>query len=203
MKAKQKNLRIFDIHIESEEDFFSYMNKNLILLKDYFMMINGETTPKIISFLDDSGLCYKLAKECNIRDFSKTNVTNELKQEEVQQETKPINSFDAQKESTSKEIIKTLLFNKTIRSGEEIVTEGNVTIFGRVNSGAKIICEGNVAIYGVIDGTVQCDGDYMIIKDLDKGHLIFDGNILEKDQFNGNLKKIIKSDEGPIIEDAL
>jgi len=44
MKAKQKKIRVFDIVIDSEDKFFSYMDKNLILLKDYLLIIRGEVT---------------------------------------------------------------------------------------------------------------------------------------------------------------
>ncbi len=195
MKAKQKNLRIFDIEITNDKEFFDYMNKNLILLKDFFLLLNGEVSDPIISYLNDNNLCFKISKECNIKVQSKQNSINNRaimpKNEQQTTLTAPL----------QQEVIKTRLVEKPIRSGEEIIHEGDVTIFGRVNSAARVIAEGNVEIYGLIDGLVQCDGDYMIIKDIGKGHVIFNGDILNSDDFDGNLKKVTKSVNGAIIKD--
>ncbi len=207
MKAKQKNLRIFYIELDGEDDFFSYMEKNFILLKDYFLMISGEATPKIIDFLEDKNICYKLAEKCNIRKNSKTNVGNNnaiIRRDtspKAIEETKRIISESQGKNSKCE---KTLLINKPVRSGEEIVHHGDVTVFGRVNSAAKVICSGNAKVYGVIDGLIQCDGEYMVIKDLGKkGFIIFNGDILDRADFDGNLKKVIKTKEGIEIKDIL
>jgi len=207
MKAKQKTIRIFDIEIENEDDFFSYMNQNLLLLKEYFLIIKGDITPKITNYLDEHNLCFIRADECELDLTNKTKSSNTrdiiptINSEKSDNLGKiTINSQSSDTISPVKEI-KTLLFEKTIRSGEEIVSEGDITIFGRVNSAAKVISEGNVEIYGTIDGLVQCNGNYMIVKELGKGHIIFNGDILEREDFNGNLKKITYSSDGAIIRD--
>jgi len=207
VKAKQKTIRIFEIEIENEDDFFSYMAQNLILLKEYFLIIKGNTTPKIINYLDKNDLCFIKADECKLNLTSKTKSsdtrdtisTNNLEKSN-ERETITISSQSSDTIPYVKEI-KTLLFEKTIRSGEEIISEGDITIFGRVNSAAKVISEGNVEIYGTIDGLVQCNGNYMIVKELGKGHIIFNGDILEREDFNGNLKKITYSSDGAVIRD--
>jgi len=207
MKAKQKNLRIFYLEIESEEDFFTYMDKNFILLKDYFLMVDGNITPKIMDFLESKDMCYKLAEECNLKNFSKANTdanNGTIKKNsnpKVVEVTKYIISDTPQNGSTCD---RTLLINKPVRSGEEIVHNGDVTVFGRVNSAAKVICTGNAKVYGLIDGLVQCDGDYMVVRDLgQKGFIIFNGDILDRVDFDGNLKKVIKTREGIEIKDIL
>ncbi len=208
MKAKQKNLRIFYIEIENEEDFFTYMDKNFILLKDYFLMISGDTTPKIMSFLEEKNMCYKLAEECNLKNFSQTNIgkDNDTIKKNSDQKVVEVTKYiiSEMPEENSSTCDKTLLINKPVRSGEEIIHRGDVTVFGRVNSAAKVICSGNAKIYGLIEGLIQCDGDYMVVKDLGKkGFIIFNGDILDRADFNGNLKKIIKTREGIEIKDIL
>ena len=207
MKAKQKNLRIFYLEIDGEEEFFKYMDKNFILLKDYFLMIDGETTPKIIDFLEEKKACYKLAKNCNIRKSSKTNIGSKnaiIRNSSSQSGTEGKKSITFEEYQNSSSCEKTLLINKPVRSGEEIIHQGDVTVFGRVNSAAKVICSGNAKVYGVVDGLIQCDGDYMVVKDLgQKGFIIFNGDILERSDFDGNLKKVIKTKEGIEIKDIL
>ncbi len=205
MKAKQKTLRVFDIQIKNEAEFFPYMDKNLILLKEYFLIISGNVTPKITKYLDKNSLCFILADDCNLKLITKSNkptkndIIAKLAPNKMENVTNSSQSSDT---IVKVKKVKTLIFEKTIRSGEEVIYDGDVTIFGRVNSAAKVIAEGNIEVYGTIDGLVQCDGDYMIVKDLGKGHIIFNGDILEKNLFDGNLKKITYSENtGALVKD--
>lgn len=208
VKAKQKTLRIFDISIENEADFFPYMDKNLILLKEYFLVLSGDVTPKVTQYLDSHSICFMTADDCKLKINTKTNnatksdIMSENKHVERKNvDTNTINSQTEDKISQS-EVVKTLFLEKPVRSGEEIIHAGDVTIFGRVNSAAKVIAEGNVEVYGVIDGLVQCDGEYMIVKELGNGHIIFNGDILDREQFDGSLKKITHDSSGVIIKDV-
>ena len=47
MKVTQKNVRVFHIEIENEKAFLDYFRKNTLLLKEFFLLIEGEITPKI------------------------------------------------------------------------------------------------------------------------------------------------------------
>jgi septum site-determining protein MinC len=204
IKAKQKTIRIFDIKIKESEDFFSYMDKNLILLKEYMLVISGDITSKIIKYLDSNNICFIIAEDCNLNIKAKSNSATNSDIIQKSEPSTPKITINPQKEDMVKKVkkIETILLERPVRSGEEIIHEGDVTIFGRVNSASKVLVEGNVEVYGTIDGLVQCDGDYMIVKDLGKGHIIFNGDILEKDDFNGNLKKITLTSKGVSIKDV-
>ena len=208
MKAKQKNIRIFELEVEEESHFFEYMDKNIILLKDYFLLIHGELTPKMQEYLEDKGTCFKTADSCKLKLSSKSNtqekrdiIEKESKEEKPAREPEQFQYPEEEQEPAIDETHKTLLFEKPIRSGEAIVHAGDITIFGRVNSGAKVLCEGNVEVYGCIDGLVQCDGEYMVAKEIGKGYVIFNGDILEKELFDGTLKRVTRSEEGAVIKD--
>jgi septum site-determining protein MinC len=198
VKAKQKSIRIFDIVVENEADFLPYMEKNLILLQEYLLILSGDITKNILNYLEKKNICYKLTKDCNIKLSTKSNTTKPKKQIEPKSTNTPQQNVRIVKEL---KIIKTLLVQKPVRSGEELIYEGDVTIFGRVNSAAKVVADGNVEVYGTIDGLVQCDGDYMIAKDIGKGYIIFNGDILDKDKFDGNLKRVTLSNDGVVIKD--
>jgi septum site-determining protein MinC len=162
-------------------------------------------TPKVTKYLDKNNLCFIIADDCNLKLITKSNkpTKNDTIAQESSKKTEHItNSSQSSDKIVDVKKIKTLVFEKTIRSGEEIVHDGDVTIFGRVNSAAKVIAEGNIEVYGTIDGLVQSDGDYMIVKDLGKGHIIFNGDILEKELFDGNLKKVTySSNTGAFVKD--
>ncbi len=204
IKAKQKTVRIFDINIEKEEDFFPYMDKNLVLLKEYMLVITGDLTQRVTNYLESHNICFIIAEDCNlkIKDKSENHIKSDImpksEQKNVHQNTINSQPKDIIKESPK---ITTLLLERPVRSGEEIIHSGDITIFGRVNSASKVIAEGNVEVYGLIDGLVQCDGKYMILKDIGKGHVIFNGDILEREQFDGNLKKITDTPSGVMIKD--
>lgn len=50
---------------------------------------------------------------------------------------------------------KTLLVQKTVRSGQCIRFEGNVVVLGDVNPGAEIAAAGHVAVFGALRGLVH------------------------------------------------
>ena len=50
---------------------------------------------------------------------------------------------------------KTLLVQKTVRSGQCIRFSGNVVVLGDVNPGAEIAAEGHVAVFGCLRGLVH------------------------------------------------
>ena len=199
MKAKQKKIRVFDIVIDSEEKFFDYMEKNLILLKDYLLLVDGVVTDRIEKFLEENSLCYVVQQNCNLKTI-----------QSQPSQTQPTQTPQPTKVEIVKEIVyqesenqpqTTKVINKPIRSGAVIESDSDVVIFSRVNSGAKVISEGNISVYGEIDGVVEANGDFAVIKSIGKGYVIFNGDILEKEDFDGGLKKVFKVEDGYKIED--
>ena len=59
-----------------------------------------------------------------------------------------LHNFFAQDENT-------ILIEKTLRSGQTIVYDGNVVILGDLNPGAEIIAAGHVLVMGVLRGFVH------------------------------------------------
>ena len=196
MKAKQKNLRIFELEVEGEEEFVTYMDKNIQLLKDYLLLIKGKLTPKMKELLEENDCCYKEIDSCkvNLR-------TKDTPQQKPQEKIEIVHYVDASDEEVKSS--NTLVFYTPIRSGTVIENDDDVTIFNRVNSGAKVICSGNLSVFGPIDGVVECDGKYMILKEIGKGYAIFNGDIIDKELLDGSLKKIKSTEDGLLIEDLI
>lgn len=170
MIVKQKNLRVFHITVEDENSFALYIEKNKIILMEFFLLVDGEVSGAVTKILDDEGLCYKDISTCKLR-FS--GVKREI---EVPNVTKK----DVLEEPVLKEKLK--IYDRPIRSGEEINEELPVVVFGRINSGAKLFSSQSVSIYGIIDGLVQCDGDYIVLNGIGNvGNLIFNGEIIDRD----------------------
>ncbi len=190
MRVTQKNVRVFHIEIDEEQAFLDYFRKNLLLLKEFFLLIEGNITASIAFMLEQSGVCYKHIDACSIRfgSIKKEPSTGYAGVEVLQ---KP------QEEAITKAACQLRLFDRPIRSGEEIHEANAITIFGRVNSGAKVFCEESMSIYGIIDGLVQCDGEYIVLKGLGpRGHLIFNGEIVDKSLVKENSLQKITMREG-------
>ncbi|MCL2146411.1 MAG: septum site-determining protein MinC [Synergistaceae bacterium] len=49
-------------------------------------------------------------------------------------------------------VLPTLLIHRSLRSGEKIEHDGDVTVFGHVNNGAEIIASGNISVFGKLKG---------------------------------------------------
>jgi len=190
MKVTQKNVRVFHIEIDDEASFLDYFRKNSLLLKEFFLLIEGTITKNIAFVLEQSGVCYKEINNCAIRFGS-------IKKEALALEEEP--KKEAVLETASeqpKQLPKLKLYDRPIRSGEEIVENLPIVIFGRVNSGAKVFCEESMSIYGIIDGLVQCDGEYVVLSGISpRGHLIFNGEIVDRETLKLNvLQKIVMRD---------
>lgn len=191
MKVTQKNVRVFHIEIDDEASFFDYFRKNSLLLKEFFLLVEGNITKNIAFVLEQSGVCYKEINNCAIRFGGIKKETPSLEEAPVKQESvvEPVIE-------QAKQLPKLKLYDRPIRSGEEIVESLPIVIFGRVNSGAKVFCEESMSIYGIIDGLVQCDGDYIVLSGISpRGHLIFNGEIVDREMLKQNvLQKIVMRD---------
>ncbi|AHJ11604.1 septum site-determining protein MinC [Sulfurospirillum multivorans] len=188
MKVTQKNVRVFHIEIDDEASFLDYFRKNSLLLREFFLLIEGEITKNIVFVLEQSGVCYKEINQCNIRFGGikkEAPALEEAPKKEKVLEVQPL-----------KQMPKLKLYDRPIRSGEEIVESLPIVIFGRVNSGAKVFCEESMSIYGIIDGLVQCDGEYIVLSGMSpRGHLIFNGEIVDREMLKLNvLQKIVMRD---------
>ena len=190
MKVTQKNVRVFHIEIDDEASFLDYFRKNSLLLKEFFLLIEGNITKNIAFVLEQSGVCYKEINHCAIR-FGGIKKETPLLEDEPKKEV--VSEMISEQ---PKQLPKLKLYDRPIRSGEEIVESLPIVIFGRVNSGAKVFCEESMSIYGIIDGLVQCDGDYIVLSGISpRGHLIFNGEIVDREMLKQNvLQKIVMRD---------
>lgn len=184
MIVKQKNLRVFHINIDDKDVFIEYFNKNRVLLKEFFLLVEGQVNDEVIKLLDDAGICFKDISSCNLKLSSVKKEIETVKKEDVKEKV------EEKIKSLSKENLR--MFDRPIRSGEEINEDLPVVVFGRINSGAKLFSTQSVSVYGIIDGLVQCDGDYIVLNGIGShGNLIFNGEIIDKESLKKDvLQKI-------------
>jgi septum site-determining protein MinC len=199
MIVKQKNLRVFHIIIEREEEFLEYFQKNSVILKEFFLLLEGNISDKIANLLEQSGVCFKVINGCNLK-------LGGVKKEVLLEEKKDVEKETLFTEKKVQEEKKKNLavFDRPIRSGEEINEDIPVMIFGRVNSGAKLFCNSSVTIYGEIDGLVQCDGEYVVLLGISsRGHLIFNGEIIDRTMIKENvLQKVLFKNNKIVVKEV-
>jgi len=158
MKVKQNNIKAFDIEIEDEVEFFSYFNKNLPLLQSHLMVLRGNVSQGVKAYLQNKKVAFVDANEVSLA----TKRAKKIEAEIVVKKVATKESVQPQKEQV--DCPKSLLINKTVRSGEIIDNSGDIVVIGRINSGAKIISEQNVQVFGIIEGDVEAQGEYIILE---------------------------------------
>ncbi|PZT47847.1 hypothetical protein B6S12_07110 [Helicobacter valdiviensis] len=196
LEARQKNLRAFVISQGNQEEIIKYIEQNHILLRSFLLIFSAGLLNEEIKQL----LCQK---ELN---FVEENPNNPLKISNSKTNTNAIEEIridnTSKAQETKQETYKTKIISRTIRSGEEIISLGDLSVFGQVNSGAFLQSEGNLQIFGASMGDILCNGEYLILNAFEGGNVIFGGEIIEREKLlDKKAKKIYKKDEKIIIEE--
>jgi len=171
--VKQKTIRIFEVY--DFDSLVKVVESKYELIKNYFFLLKK--------------------RDKNIEEYLKL---KNLSFFIVNDESFTINK-EPKKIIIEKEVIKqnkTLIFDRIIRSGEEINSKNNLIFLNRINAGAKIKSSGNIEVYGECEGMIECDGNYLIIKRNKKGLIFFKGvEIKEVDKltiFTEKFKKVLE-----------
>ena len=168
---RQKTIRVFEV--DNFDNLVKVVDSKYELIKNYFFLLK-KRDKNIEEYLKSKNLSFFI-----VNDESFT-ISKEIKEIIIEKEIKN----------------KTLIFDRIIRSGEEINSKNNLIFLNRINAGAKIKSSGNIEIYGECEGIIECDGDYLIVKRNKKGLIFFRGaEIKEIDKltiFTKNFKKVLE-----------
>jgi len=170
LRINQYSVSVMEIMIEDEEEFLRFIRPKLPLLKGYLLNLKGDVTPRIEDFLQAHGLQY-------IKNIEISTIRH------------------AKKSKNSVEV-----YDRVIRSGEEISTHNSVICLRKVNDSALIRTVSNFIALGRVDGTIEANGDFLIFKKGPKGKIIFHNMILE-DLEEGKVYKIHLENNEIIIEE--
>jgi septum site-determining protein MinC len=174
MKTKQKHLKVLEIIIDDKSEFFSYADKNYLLLKNFLFELSGNVDSEVKEFLDSRNISYVTSDVFKSKEMFRKKSSGSLN--------------DLLKNKKSDEKPKKITINETLRSGQEIDVDVDLTIFGRINSGSRVISSKNIEVFNEIDGTVICNGDYLVIKSINNGSVMFKDTILDPEDFDGSYK---------------
>ena len=171
---KQKTIRVFEVY--DFDSLVKVVESKYELIKNYFFLLK-KRDKKIEEYLRLKNLSFFIV---NDESFTISKYTKEVKEIVIEKEVKN----------------KTLIFDRIIRSGEEINSKNNLIFLNRINAGAKIKSSGNIEVYGECEGMIECEGDYLIVKRNKKGLIFFKGiEIKEVDKltiFTEKFKKVLE-----------
>ncbi|GAA6962682.1 septum site-determining protein MinC [Helicobacter pylori] len=193
LKTNQKNVHAFEIEKQEPEAVIGFLEKNHALLQYFLIIFKYDIEPEVKAVLHKHQLLFLETNRVLNGRYIKTTEkdANSLKQ----------NSPNAIEP-------KTTIYERNIRSGEEIYSANHLIFLGNIHNGAKIISEGSVSVYGVCEGAIVCFGECLILKEVKSAQIVFQNKILslkeiERLLVNKNIKIITKNDDILDIKEVL
>ena len=216
LKNRQYSLKVFETKVDDEAKFVDFFDTNYMLFKDHLILVRGEMSDKIKTYLDNKSLKFlhntslpmgrsrkALEEEFKMGVTPKSDgndclsLKDELKALEIEN---GVNQQIAQSEilkvkNEMGELAKKLDNNFTvldtmIRSGRELNIDGDLLLLNRVNSGATINTTGNLIITQVVEGALRCNGNFMMITVSPKANIIFNGVQVDNSLLENKLNRI-------------
>ncbi|PUD60349.1 septum site-determining protein MinC [Helicobacter pylori] len=193
LKTNQKNVHAFEIEKQEPEAVMEFLEKNHALLQYFLTIFKYDIEPEVKAVLHKHQLLFLETNRALNGRYIKTTEkdANLLKQNNP-------NAIEP----------KTTIYERNIRSGEEIYSANHLIFLGNIHNGAKIISEGSVSVYGVCEGAIACFGEYLILKEVKSAQIVFQNKILslkevERLLVNKNIKIITKNDDILDIKEVL
>jgi septum formation inhibitor MinC len=189
LQSKQYSVKVYECSIDDEEKFIAFFDTNYALFKDHLVVINGYLSQRIKDYLNSKSLIFinniKLPR----------GRTRKAIEEEIEAKKR---EYDIDKiiaktelEKLSKRLQNNLtVLDDIIRSGRELNVDGDLLLLNRVNSGATIHTTGNLIITDLVEGSVRCDGNFMILTTSSKANVLFHGEEIENRFLEDRLNRV-------------
>ena len=187
MKSKQYSVKVYETTVTDELKFIDFFDNNYTLFKDHLIVIQGSMSKKIERYLNDRNLKY-LNNVVLPKGRTRKALEEELKAEKVDVAvSQQIAQNELERLSTQLQNNLTVM-DEMIRSGRELDIQGDLLLLNRVNSGATIKTTGNLIITKVVEGSIRCSGNFMMLTASPKANIVFHGvevdNVLLEDRLN-------------------
>jgi len=216
LKNRQYSLKVLETTVDNEEKFIEFFNTHYPLFKDHLILIQGEISTEIESYLQEKKLKYinnitlpkgrsrkALEEELNLSTTNQIdskeydNIKKELEELKVEnavnQQIAQVDMRKAQEhiDKLSKKLNSNLtVMDNMIRSGREIDINGDLLLLNRVNSGATIKTTGSLIVTQVVEGSLRCDGNFMMITVSPKANIVFNGVEVDNKLLENKLNRI-------------
>ena len=193
IRADQYNTKLMEIHFYDDniETLINFIEKNLPVLQKFILNIHTDIDEdRLIRNINkyEKDLIYIINKKIP----SKT-ITN------IKEPEKTLINTNISKNADNEKPIK--FIDKIIRGGEELILSEPAVIIGNINLDGIVKTTDNLIVLGKINGTVICDGEILIIKNVsDKAIVLFNGTKITVESKECNLIKLKKQDEKITVE---
>ncbi len=77
-----------------------------------------------------------------------------------------------------------------VRSGQELTIDGDLLLLNRVNSGATIIANGNLIVTQLVEGSIRCFGNFMMLKASPKANIVFHDVVVDNSLLKERLNRV-------------
>ncbi|MEO1954511.1 MAG: hypothetical protein ABGW74_07390 [Campylobacterales bacterium] len=191
MKTKQYSVKIFEIELEDDDSFISFFDKNYLFFQNNLIVIKGQQRDSIKKYLDEKNLKYVFNLEIPVQ--KKQTKSFELEPKKEQEIVKKV-----EKPKTNLKVI-----DKLVRSGQEIKIDGDLLLLNRVNSGGSIIINGTLIVTQIVDGSIRCNGDFMMLQASSKANIVFHDVEVDNKFLQDKLNRIELIDDEIVITPAL
>jgi len=203
LQSNQYSIKVYETSIKDEAKFMTFFDVNYTLFKDHLIVIQGELSQTIKTYLEQKSLNY-----LHNVNLPKGRTRKALEKEWEEQQVQSVISQQIMESELSK-LSDRLQNNLTvldqmIRSGRELNIEGDLLLLNRVNSGATITTTGNLIITQLVEGAIRCYGNFMMLTASPKAHIMFHGVEVENEFLENRLNRVeLKNSEiiiTPVLE---
>ena len=195
MQSNQYSVKVFETTISDETEFKEFFDVNHTLFKDHLILIQGEMSDNIKGYLEDKKLQY--LQDINLpKGRSRKALEKEFQMLETESVVKQ-QIAKAELEKLSNKLQNNLtVLDGMIRSGRELNIDGDLLLLNRVNSGATINTTGNLIITQVVEGSIRCHGNFMMLTASPKANIVFHDVEVDNELLEDRLNRVeLKNNE--------
>lgn len=184
-------MKVLEVTLDDEKEFINFFDKNYVFFKHHLISIIGEVNENIHKYLQEKELIYIV--NTVLPKSQKSSLKKEVQEEktiEKKEKTKEV------KEKTKEVKDNLRVLDTLVRSGQELNISGDLLLLNRVNSGASINIKGNLIVTQIVEGSIRCYGNFMMLKASPKANIIFHDVEVENMHLTNKLNRVeLKNNE--------
>lgn len=191
LQGSQYSVKVYETEIEDEIEFMAFFDANYTLFQNHLIVIQGELSEEIKSYLKEKSLNFidniTLPKG-RVKNSIRKSLEADLESEKIQNLAMQKIAEEKLTELSNKLENNLKVIDSRIRSGRELNIDGDLLLLNRVNSGATIKTSGNLIVTQVVEGSIRCNGNFLMLMASSKANIVFQGievdNALLSDTLN-------------------
>ena len=188
-------MKVYETKVDDEAKFMAFFDANYTLFKDHLIVIDGDLSQTIETYLTVKKLAY-MHNVTLPKGRTRKALEEEFRSEQVESAVSQ-QMAEAKVEKLSSQLQNNLtVLDTMIRSGRELNIDGDLLLLNRVNSGATINTLGNLIVTKVVEGSIRCNGNFMMLTASPKANIVFHGVEVENALLENRLNRVeLKNNE--------